>query len=233
MVRVATYNIRKCVGLDWRRRPERVVEVLSEVKPQVVALQEADRRFGDRRGTLPVEHLAGASGLRVVFPADSGGSHGFHGNAILVGGDVEVRKVDRLVLPCLEPRGALVADLHVAGVHMRVVAVHFGLHAASRAAQADTVLAMLKQRQDGAAEVVLGDFNQWRDEGGSIGILSERLKPAPARPSFHTSRPVAPVDRILVGPDLRIAAHGVHVSALARRASDHLPVWADLVPAQT
>jgi endonuclease/exonuclease/phosphatase family metal-dependent hydrolase len=231
MARVATYNIRKCVGLDWRRRPDRVVEVLREVGPQVVALQEADRRFGDRRGTLPVERLAAAAGLRVAVPSDSGGSHGWHGNAILVSDDVEVREVGRLRLPCFEPRGALLADLEVKGEALRVVGVHFGLHAASRAAQAHAVLAELERRQDGAAEIVLGDFNQWRDQGGCIGILTERLTAAPARPSFHTSRPVAPVDRILVGSKLRILDHGVHASSLARRASDHLPVWADVIAA--
>lgn len=228
MLRVATYNIRKCVGLDWRRRPDRVVEVLAEFAPTVVALQEADRRFGDRRGTLPVEQLAGAAGLKIAAPSDSGGSHGWHGNAMLVSDAVQVHDVERLALPSLEPRGALLAELAVDGVALRVVGVHFGLHAASRRAQAHAVLTELEKRADGAHEVVLGDFNQWRDQGGVLDVLSARLAATPAEPSFHTTRPVAPIDRILIGPDLRLAAHGVHSSTLARRASDHLPVWADL-----
>jgi endonuclease/exonuclease/phosphatase family metal-dependent hydrolase len=89
----------------------------------------------------------------------------------------------------------------------------------------------LEKRADGAREIVLGDFNQWRDQGGVLDVLSARLAPTPARPSFHSTRPVAPIDRILIGPDLRLAGHGVHSSTLARLASDHLPVWADLAEA--
>ena len=52
MIRIATYNIRKCVGLDWRRRPDRVIRVLAEIDADIVALQEADRRLGRRAATL-------------------------------------------------------------------------------------------------------------------------------------------------------------------------------------
>ena len=41
-------------------------------------------------------------------------------------------------------------------------------------------------------------------------------------------RPVGRLDRIMVSPDLRVADCGVHASAAARKASDHLPVWAVL-----
>src|SRR5690606_34951531 len=85
MIRVATYNIRKCVGLDWRRRPERIMRVLAELKADVVALQEADRRFGERFGTLPVGELHRHTGLRPVQLAGGGRRLGWHGNAILVG----------------------------------------------------------------------------------------------------------------------------------------------------
>ncbi len=46
--RVATYNIRKAIGTDRRRSPERILDVLAELDADVVALQEADRRFGPR-----------------------------------------------------------------------------------------------------------------------------------------------------------------------------------------
>jgi endonuclease/exonuclease/phosphatase family metal-dependent hydrolase len=39
---------------------------------------------------------------------------------------------------------------------------------------------------------------------------------------------VARLDRIFASPDLRIIAAGTHHSLKARRASDHLPVWAEL-----
>ena len=48
MLSVASYNIRKSVGTDWRRQPDRILEVLGEIDADVVALQEVDRRFGRR-----------------------------------------------------------------------------------------------------------------------------------------------------------------------------------------
>ena len=62
MIRVATYNIRKSVGQDWRRRPDRVLAVLSEIDADIVALQEVDRRFGSVRG-VAFERLQGSEGL--------------------------------------------------------------------------------------------------------------------------------------------------------------------------
>ena len=52
MITVASYNIRKGLGTDRRRRPDRILEVLHEVHADIVALQEADRRFGSRQSAL-------------------------------------------------------------------------------------------------------------------------------------------------------------------------------------
>ena len=57
MIRIATYNIHKCVGTDRRRDPGRIIEVLAEIDADIVALQEADLRFGDREGLLDLDQL--------------------------------------------------------------------------------------------------------------------------------------------------------------------------------
>ncbi|MEL7014297.1 MAG: endonuclease/exonuclease/phosphatase family protein, partial [Pseudomonadota bacterium] len=49
-MRVTSYNIRKAVGLDWRRDAGRIVDVLGEIDADVVVLQEADKRLGARAG---------------------------------------------------------------------------------------------------------------------------------------------------------------------------------------
>ena len=45
-MRIVSYNIRKAVGLDRRRDPERILAILREVDADIVVLQEADRRLG-------------------------------------------------------------------------------------------------------------------------------------------------------------------------------------------
>ena len=77
------------------------------------------------------------------------------------------------------------------------------------------------------ATVLMGDPTTWRDVNGDQGGRIE-LPVAPTGPSFHSRRPIACLDRIIVHSDLRIDAAGVHTSAAAKRASDHLPVWARL-----
>ena len=74
--------------------------------------------------------------------------------------------------------------------------------------------------------ILMGDTNEWRDAGGCLKELNGSYRIAPTGPSFHARRPVAALDRIIVGHELAIEAAGVHASAEARKASDHLPIWA-------
>ena len=57
-LRLASYNIRKAVGLDWKRKPERVLAVLDEIGADVVVLQEADKRLGNRPAAITFGLLA-------------------------------------------------------------------------------------------------------------------------------------------------------------------------------
>ncbi|MEX2518060.1 MAG: endonuclease/exonuclease/phosphatase family protein [Paracoccaceae bacterium] len=229
MFKVASYNIRKCVGLDWRRDPMRIIAVLAEFDADVIALQEADRRLGARRGTLMAGALAEA-GLRLVGVPGAGESHGWHGNALLISNRVELRSIEPLTLPFLEPRGALMAELVINGCALRVVGAHLGLRPVSRLSQARAIIDALDAATDGAHEVLMGDLNEWRAHRGCAEVFGRRLHAAPTRASFHSSRPIARLDRIFASAGLRFRRCGVHRSALARRASDHLPIWAEIAP---
>src|SRR6476660_6044157 len=54
-ITVASYNMRKAIGLDRKRNPHRVLDVLHEIDADIVALQEADKRFGGRGSAVPHE----------------------------------------------------------------------------------------------------------------------------------------------------------------------------------
>ena len=115
MIRVASYNMRKAIGTDRRRNPERIIEVLNEINADIVALQEADRRFGERLSALPTHLLEEHSPYRAVPLPHRTGGIGWHGNAILVRRDVEIADSEALHIPALEPRGAVLADLQANG----------------------------------------------------------------------------------------------------------------------
>ncbi len=224
--RVATYNVRKCVGLDWRRRPDRILSVIQEIGADVVALQEVDRRFGARETTLPRGALAEA-GWQVAGHPLKPASLGWHGNAILVKDHVTLQHVRPIDLPFLEPRGAASADLVVAGRAVRVVGMHLGLTPGPRVKQVAAILAHLEEHTH-RPTVIAGDTNEWRALAGCLARLSATHRLSPPAPTFHASMPVAPLDRIATTADLVIRASGVHASETARQASDHLPLWADL-----
>ena len=84
MIRVACYNMRKAIGTDRRRRPERTIEVLNELDADVIALQEADRRFGARATAIPPHLIEAHSDYKPVPIEERPGSIGWHGNALLV-----------------------------------------------------------------------------------------------------------------------------------------------------
>lgn len=238
MTIVGSYNIHKAVGTDMRRDPGRVVQVIAEMGADIVALQEVDRRFGDRRGVLDPVRLVQETGLRPVPLTDRLGkaAHGWHGNLLLLRG-AEVERAEAVSLPGLEPRGAIVADIWLHGQPLRLIAAHLGLLRQSRLLQA-RFLARHVGAPDGRPTLVMGDFNEWR-LGADCGLMPLRRelravkRSALTRPSFPARMPVLPLDRIMACPQLDLCDLRAHDSLLARRASDHLPLRAVLRLPQT
>ncbi len=230
MIRVASYNMRKAIGTDRRRRPERTLEVLRELDADVIALQEADRRFGSRASAMPLHMIDEHSDYKPVPLDTRSGSIGWHGNALLVRKGVEVLGKELVHLPSLEPRGAVLADLRIDGTELRVVGMHLDLSGLWRRRQAHAILAHLEARAGSPPTVLMGDLNEWTVRGGCLRDFGHRHRIAECGRSFHARRPIAQLDRIMVSEGLEIVESGAHQSATARKASDHLPIWAALRP---
>jgi endonuclease/exonuclease/phosphatase family metal-dependent hydrolase len=222
-MRIASYNIRKAVGTDRRRDPHRILDIIGDLKADVVVLQEADKRLGDRPGVLPVDEIAARCGLESIGAAANGVSTGWHGNAILARPGTSVQNIERMHLPGIEPRGAVVADLVVRGMDLRVVALHLGLIRMSRRRQLSHLLDTLHTMRV-MPTVVAGDFNEWSLKVGLGRLASHFSIHAPGK-SFHAKRPVAALDRIALNDLLALQDAGVVDTPLTRVASDHLPIW--------
>jgi endonuclease/exonuclease/phosphatase family metal-dependent hydrolase len=228
MILVASYNMHKAVGTDRRRRPDRTLDVLNELGADVVALQEADRRFGARLSALPLDLIEQHSDYKPVPFDTRSGSLGWHGNALLVRKSVEVVDRELVHLPSLEPRGAVLADLRLDGRVLRVVGMHLDLSGLWRRRQAHAILAHLAARPGDPPSVMMGDLNEWSARGGCLRDFGRHHRFADCGRSFHARRPIAQLDRIMVSEGIEIVACGAVHSATARRASDHLPIWASL-----
>ena len=228
----ASYNIHKAVGLDRRRDPERILAVLREIDADVIALQEADRRFGDRTSVLPRQMIDDHTPWRAVALQSRPDSIGWHGNALLVRRNIEVLAAEPVRLPTLEPRGAVCADLRLAGQPFRVVGAHLDLSGLRRRRQLRAVfdhLAASEAASGGAHPAVLmGDFNQWSHQRGAMREIGPDWQLITPGNSFPTRQPVAALDRIVASRHWTCQQAGVHHSSLAARASDHLPIFARL-----
>ncbi len=233
-LRVATYNIRKCLGVDRRRDPRRSLAVIAALGADVVALQEADRRLGQRPAALPAELIEAETDYVALPAAENGISIGWHGNAILVRREMKAGTPRRITLPGLEPRGAVMAELTVPGMQtVTVVAAHLGLRRSDRRAQFGAIGAALEMGRDHSSEVIiLGDFNEWSRLRGFEPLAGRFAVYAPGK-SFHARRPLAALDRIALSSGLSLADAGVAATPLSLKASDHLPVWADVEAAST
>lgn len=223
---VASYNIHKCVGIDGVFDPERTAKVVAEIGADLIALQEADERLGDRNGLLDLALLERTADLVPVYSPENRRSHGWHGNLILARRGV-IHDVHPLKLPGLEPRGALIVDLELKGVSLRIIAAHLGLLRRSRSKQADV---LQRAAHSQLPTIVMGDLNEWRvNTRSSLLSLMPDFGPLEAVvPSFPSKFPLLALDRILARPSSLILDIEVHNSPLARVASDHLPLSARL-----
>ncbi len=228
---IASYNVHKCVGTDGRFDPGRIAQVIKEIDPDIIALQEADKRFGERVGLLDLGHLEREVGLSWVGTIGATRAHGWHGNVVLFRRGV-VRDVHQVTLPGLEPRGALVVDLDLEdGAALRIVAAHLGLLRRSRSQQARRLIEIMQSREE-RPTLLLGDLNEWRlGERSSLNELVPAFHTLPVPvPSFPSGLPLLALDRIIANRPEILSDVEVHDTPLARTASDHLPIKAYVDP---
>src|SRR5438132_9387984 len=232
-VRVATYNIHTCIGVDRRYDPGRIATVLCEIDADIACLQEVDARRGSDRYHDQWAYLGEVTGRRVITGMGLRERLGRFGNAILTRFPVLTARAIDLSVSGYEPRGAIDADLLIGDRVLRVIATHFGLHAVERRLQANRLMAVLREplaanRPLGDAVLLMGDLNEWRGRSGAIRLLDRRLGPSAAARPFPSWLPMLALDRIYAeGPAV---LHDLYVyrSPLARLASDHLPLVGSL-----
>jgi endonuclease/exonuclease/phosphatase family metal-dependent hydrolase len=227
MLSVASYNVHKCVGTDGVFDPDRVVQVVLELDADIIALQEADQRFGSRRGLLDLRALLERGGYRSVLDEGSRKlSHGWHGNVVLFRTGT-VTAVTKMKLPGFEPRGAVLVDFDVQTMPIRIIGAHLGLLASSRARQAEAILNAAHPVDDRAV-ILLGDTNEWRvGDSSALRPFDPHLSDVDmAIASFPARFPLWPLDRVLTNRHVTVYEMTAVETALARVASDHLPVKA-------
>ena len=226
-MKIATYNIPRCIGGDGRREPRRIVEVMRELDADIIALQEVESSAEARFDMLG--YLAAAMGMSPIAGPTLAQHNGHYGNALLTRCAVLEKKNIDLSVTGHEPRGAIEALLRWERHALRVVATHLGLWPGERRRQVRQLLRLFALEDDSPA-ILLGDLNEWFLWGRPLRWLHAHFQASPAPRSFPARWPLFALDRIWVHPRGALQKLVVHNSPLARIASDHLPLIAEIAP---
>jgi len=230
-VRVATYNVHRWQGANGRSKPDvaRAGYVISELEADVIALQEVLRPFDEDAPYEedPLGQLCEELDLHLAFAATRKHRRGQLGNAILSRFPITSISVVDISYSRVERRGALAAQVGHSGASLGVVATHLSLVDRTRHRQVQSL--MDHPALNAGPAVLMGDMNAWRNCKGSQ-VLEESLGlhhnldwPA----SFPAGRPMLSLDRIY-SRNADVVEVREHDSPAARKASDHLPVVAEV-----
>jgi endonuclease/exonuclease/phosphatase family metal-dependent hydrolase len=234
--RVITYNIHKGIGgIDRRYRPERIVETLTAYKPDIVLLQEVDDMVPRSRYDCQVELFADALDMKHhAFQRNVHLKRGHYGNAILSHFPLtDVHNID-LTIPLKKRRRGLFAHckLHFDG-HTRTLLignVHLGLAGFERTIQLKRILdsEIVQHTHRRTPMIIAGDYNDvWGTIGKRIMLPAEFAAVGKSVRTFPAAYPVRCLDRVFFRGDLDADHAFASRSAVARQASDHLPLIVD------
>ena len=240
-LRVVSYNVHSCVGLDGRLSPARIARVLARCDADVVALQELDV-MRSRTGHIDqVETLARLLGLESFhfFPALRAADERY-GDALL--SRLPMTLVRAAALPQgehllhREPRGALWGTVEWQGRAVQIVNTHLGLSAGERALQTEALLGRdwLGNIVCNEPVVLCGDFNMrpgsstFRRIVRDFADCQNGCSGRRASNTWFSPLPLARIDHVFVRGPLRVVRIDVPRTALTVVASDHLPLVVDL-----
>jgi len=224
-LKVASYNIHRCIGTDGKYNPDRIAAVIRHLNPDLIGLQEVDDRVPAGGGMFQLKYLASRLNYRAIAGPCITGHNGHYGNALLTRLPIIDHRLIDLSVKGREPRGALDLDL-VMGEHLlRVIVTHLGCRAFERRKQIVKLLGLIA-RGEKRPTVIMGDFNEWSRHGRGIRRINFHFGLTSDRPTFPSILPIFPLDRIwALGASKRPDFH-IEKSPLTRAASDHLPVSA-------
>jgi endonuclease/exonuclease/phosphatase family metal-dependent hydrolase len=234
-LRIATYNVHKCKGLDRKTNPSRIVEVLRELDADIIALQEVVSIEGGSREEHQARFIAEKLEMDFFLGETRRLRGGSYGNVLLARLPVQRTFNYDLSVRRREPRRCLRADIEINQNTLHIFNVHLGTAFFERRHQARRLVApeILLNRELNGPRIMLGDFNEWT-RGLTTRMLSTHLRSADIR--FHLRRsktypgviPFLHLDHIYFDRSLDMESLALHRSRLSLVASDHLPLVAEI-----
>ena len=233
-LRIVTYNIHRCRGLDGRTRPARVAEVIRSIEPDVIALQEVIGAGPNSTGHA--EELGALLGMGWVMAPTRHLRGALFGNVILSRHPITHHAQYDLSWKTCEPRHMQRVDISAHGTTLHLYNVHLGTAILERRSQARRLAIIVSDRHVTGPKLVLGDFNEWM-RGLATSLLNEKLSSVDLRDFLRRKRtqrtypglfPILHLDRIYYAGRVEVVAVELPRTRLSLVASDHLPLVADV-----
>jgi endonuclease/exonuclease/phosphatase family metal-dependent hydrolase len=231
-VRVATYNIHRCRGMDGRTRPDRTVAVLASLDADILALQEVIG--AGPSGAGQAEEIGAALGMGWVMTSVRQLRKHLFGNVILSRLPIVHHSQYDLSWRTCEPRACQRADLDLgAGQRLHIYNVHLGTAVLERRYQATRLAAFVHDRRVEGPKVILGDFNEWT-RGLATKTLTALFESVDIYAHLKRRRtypgifPFLHLDHIYYEGGVEVRGVDLARSRQTLIASDHLPLIADL-----
>ncbi len=230
-LRVVTYNIHRCRGMDGRTQPSRAIEVLRSLNADIIALQEVIGASSN--GSGHAEEIGAGLGMGwVMAPARHLRGHQF-GNVVLSRFPIRQHYQYDLSWRTCEPRTCQRVDLAIDQHTLHLFNVHLGTAFRERKDQADHLARIVHDRRIAVPKIVLGDFNEW-SRGLATAVLEEKLQAIDLSVYLRRKRtypgilPFLHLDHIYYEGHVDIAGVEVPRTRKSLMASDHLPFLAEL-----
>jgi endonuclease/exonuclease/phosphatase family metal-dependent hydrolase len=236
-LRVMTYNVHRCRGRGGRDSTADIASVCAKARPDLIALQEVDAPETDHgEGVHHARDLASGLGMSLLFCRTFRRGVGFYGHALLSRSPLELVRVTtfRAESSHSEPRGAIWARTRVGPHILEVVSTHLGVARRERREQSRELVGdgWLGSARMGHSRILCGDLNAVPN-ASTYRRIARRLHDAQRRlgrpkSTFPSVLPFLRLDHVFVSDDIAVERVIVPHDAVARRASDHLPLIADL-----
>jgi endonuclease/exonuclease/phosphatase family metal-dependent hydrolase len=230
-LRIATYNVHRCRGMDRRVVPTRIVEVLRDIEADVIALQEVIGAGPAAAGQA--EEIGAGLGMGWVMNSVRTLRQHQYGNVVLSRFPIVHHSHSDLSWRTCEPRHCQRADLDVDGRVLHVYNVHLGTAVLERRYQAKRLASFVHDRRVGGPKILLGDFNEWM-KGLATKTLSSLFESVDISQYLKRRRtypgifPVVHLDHIYFDGAVEVTSVEMPRTRKALIASDHLPLVANL-----
>lgn len=221
-LRLLTYNIKHGLGLDGVEDLERAAELIRELKPDLVALQEIDQGAERSGGVMQAERLGELTGMHPAFGKFMDYQGGEYGLAVLSRFEI-VEAVNHVLPPGREPRSALAVRVEPEGQPLLFVSLHLYATEEERLSQAEKIVELVGSED--APVILAGDFNSQPGDavmsflGESFTVPSKNGD----RFTFRADEPTREIDFILLRPGERFEVIESRVIDESN-VSDHRPV---------